>query len=163
MLTGCLTTSLENTIPDEVQERFDRVSEASVAVRVATSPEGEQVKISTGATELTLNRLFSYMVAELAQTKFGEIDEASENALDAAITYLNVEERTYHGTPYLHRIDMSVRAEVRNGEGRIAREFTYSAIADVQGYALRTNQIYDLLLRSIVAIDGLIDAQFAAK
>ena len=163
VLAGCVTTKLDDAIPADVQDQFDRVSEEGVAVRLMSRPNGEQVTINTGAVNLTLNRLFSGMVTELAESKFGRVDKAAQDTLNIDVTFLGVEERTYQGTPYIYRLDMSVRTELRDGEGRVAQESSRYATSEVQGYSVRTDQIYNLLLQHIASIDNLIDTQFAAN
>lgn len=162
VLAGCVTTKLEDAIPADVQDRFERVSDGGAALRLVLNPDGEQVNIDTGAADISLNRLFSGMVGELAESKFGGVDEAAGDTLNIDVTYLGVESRTYRGAPYIHRLDMTVRTEFRDGERRVARESTRYAASDVQGYSVATEQIYDLLLQHILAIDALIDTEFAA-
>ena len=163
VLTGCVTTKFDDAIPAEVQDQFDHISDGGVALRLTPRPAGEGITINTGAANITLNRLFSGMVDELAESKFGGVDAAAPDTLAIDVTYLNVEERTYQGNPYLYRLDMAVRAQLSNADGRAAQEFSFNARSDVQGYSMTTDQIYNLLLQHIVAIDRFVDGRLASR
>ena len=163
LLTGCVTTQFDDAIPAEVQDQFGAVSDEGVALRLTPQPNGEGIMINTGATNISFNRLFSGMVDELAESKFGGVQTPAPDTLIINVTYLNIEERTYQGAPYLYRLDMAVWAQLGSGEERAAQEFTYNARSDVQGYSMSTDQIYNLLLQHIFSLDRFIDGQLASR
>jgi hypothetical protein len=163
IISGCATTDVADTIPDEVQRTFDVVDrERVIALSVALHPDGEQVYINLGSIDYTLNRLFAGMMTQMVQTKFRGVDRRAEDRLAVTVSYLNLEERPYGGGSYLSRIDMTVAAALSaDGVPPVAEEFSHSAFSDVEGYSIRTDQIYGLLLEFVVSIDEFLDAQFA--
>lgn len=162
VLAGCLSTEqLADTLPDEIEEQIEPLeTEGGVALRFIPSPDAARLAVNMGSVDLTLNRLFDGMLRELAVVKFDRIEAGSENRLEVAITYVSTEERRYMGTPMLYRVDMAVTAEVSDGEHTTRREFAYGVRADLEGYSIRSDQLYELLLRFIASIDELTNAHF---
>lgn len=161
LFSACASTDLAGTIPDQVRQNFEQIpSENAIAVRVVPRPEGEQLSINMGSLDYTMNRLFSRMVTEMAQTKFGTVDRSSENRLEVVVSYLNIDERMYSGSPYLSRIDMEIEVEIDGGEHTASRTFTESLHSDLEGYSIRSDQIYNMLLRFVTSIEDFVDAQF---
>ena len=162
VLAGCLSTEgLVDTLPEAYERQLEPLdTEGGVALRYLPNPEAERLEVNMGSIDLPLNRLFGGMLQELALAKFDVIERSSENRLEVAITYINMEERAYMGTPMLYRVEMAVEAEASDGRHEAQQEFVYAAVADMEGYSVRSDQLYDLLLRFIDAINLFVNENF---
>lgn len=162
VLAGCLSTEgLADTLPAEYEEQLEPLeTEGGVALRYLPNPEAERLEVDMGSIDLTLNRLFGGMLRELALAKFDRVEKTSENRLKVTITYFNTEERSYMGTPMLYRVEMAVVAEASGGQHEAQQEFVYAAQADMEGYSVRSDQLYDLLLRFIDSINSFVNENF---
>ncbi len=162
VLSGCgLSARLTDTLPDAFEEELAPIDTvAGVALRYRANPDADRLEIDLGSVSLRMNRLFSGMVTEMALKKFGHVDKASENRLEVATTYLDLEERAYMGNVGLYRVDMAVTVVVADGERVERREFVHAAVADLEGYSVRSDQLYDLLLHFVSSINAFADAHF---
>lgn len=162
LLAGCAGTArITDTLPAELEDRIEPLDTTSgVAFRFMPTPDAERIEINLRSISLPMNRVFSGMLTEMAQKKFGRIEPSSENGLEVAITYLNLEERVYMGSSALHRVEMEVTVEVTDREDTARREFVHAAEADLEGYSVRSDQIYDLLLHFVTTIDAFVNDHF---
>ena len=94
----------------------------------------------------------------MAQQKFGRVDRDAANRLVVAVTYLNLDERRYMGATRLYRVEMAVAVTVADTARSVSREFEQAAVADLEGYSVRSDQLYDLLLHFVAAIDEYVNA-----
>ena len=163
-LPGCVSISVTDTMPEKIKKSFDKIDlEEGVSLEFTPSPDAEKINVDLGAVDYSLNRLFDGMLTEFARTKFTNINPDSENELSVRINYLNPEERSYMGSSQLHRLDMAVSVRVKNGDKAARREFTIYREADMDGYSIRTEEIYGMLIDLITAIDRYSDRQFASS
>lgn len=160
LLTGCASSArLTDTLPEAVEEQIEPVdTNAGVALRYLPNPDADRLEVDLGAVSLRMNRLFSGMLTEMAQQKFGRVDREAENRLVVAVTYLNLEERRYMGATRLYRVEMAVAVTVADAARSVSREFEQAAVADLEGYSVRSDQLYDLLLHFVAAIDEYVNA-----
>lgn len=160
LLTGCASgVRVTNTLPDELKKALRPIeSEEGVRLVFTPIPVGEELQVSIGAMDYSLNRVFEGMLVELLRTKFDTLNVASPNIVNVQINYLNLQQENFRGT--LHRMDMAVIVKVNNGYKSVEREFQFSQQAEYEGYGLRSGQIRNLLLRFTLAINRMIDQQF---
>jgi len=163
VLVGCSSTGgATDTLPPEFEDRLHRLdTESGVALRFLPTPDAERIEVNMGSISLPMNRLFAGMLREMAQKKFERIDRASANKLEVAITYLNLEERAYMGSVMLHRVDMAVIVNAGDGVSEAQREIAHFTQADVEGYSVRSDQLYDLLLQFVTSIDAFVGEHFS--
>ena len=159
LLAGCAaTTQLTDTLPPAFEEQLEPIeTDQGVALTFLPSADAERLEVNMGSIDLPLNRLFGGMLTEMALAKFGRIERRSENRLRVAVTYFNVEERSYMGTPVLSRVEMAIVAEAADGEREARQEFAYTAASDVDGYSVRSDQLYELLLRFVDSINTFVN------
>ena len=162
VLPGCVSISVTDTMPEKVKQSFKKIDlEEGISLNFTPNPEAEKVNVNLGAVDYSLNRLFGGMLTEFARTKFTNLNPDSENELSVRINYLSPEERTYMGSTQLHRLDMAVSVRVKSGDKAARREFTIYREADMDGYSIRTEQIYGMLIDLITAIDRYSNRQLA--
>jgi hypothetical protein len=165
VFVGCSSAGgATDTLPPAFEDRLARLdTESGVALRFLPTPDAERIEVNMGSISLPMNRLFSGMLREMAEKKFERIDRASANKLEVAITYLNLEERAYMGTAMLHRVEMAVIVKADDGAHDAQREIAHFTEADVEGYSVRSDQLYDLLLQFVTSIDGFVGEHFRSR
>lgn len=160
LLSGCASgVSVTNTLPEDLKENIKPVkAKDGVRLNFTPIPAGEQFKISVGAMDYSLNRVFQGMVSEMLTTKFDTLNAASSNVVDVQIVYLNVQEENFAGS--LSQMDMAVAVEISDGFRTTKKELEFSEQAEIEGYGLQSGQIRNLLLRFTLAINKLINDQY---
>lgn len=164
LLTGCASTrpALNNTLPDEIKNRLASVSDRDgIAFEFIPSAAGQSVEVTVKAMDHPLNRVLKGMVTEMLETKFDSVRASSPNRLRVTLNYLNLQEESFGES--INRMDMGILVELTRGDERSREEFERTTQADIEGYTLRSDQIYDMLLRLILDIDHMIDAAFAGS
>lgn len=159
---GCASeVQVTNTLPDDFKEQMNRVeAPEGVNLKFTPIPAGEKFRVSVGAMDYTLNRVFQGMLTEMFSTKFDTLNTASKNVIDVHITYLNVQEENLAGS--LNRMDMGVTVQISNGFRTVERELEFSEQADIEGYGLQSGQIRNLLMRFALEINEMVNDQFSA-
>jgi len=115
--------------------RINSAEEFSTAFQFSSNPDAEQIEISTGpaAGVCSMNEILKGRTTQLMRSKFGPIDQSSENSVSISIESLQTQtDNEIMGNEGVHQVDMTVNVEVLRGGETFNRTIERSAeIVDV--------------------------------
>lgn len=175
LLTSACTNTEELRISDnlrsETQMRISSVEDFSTDFQFSPNPEAEQIEISTGpaAGVYSMNEILKGRTTQLMRSKFGSIDQSSENSVSVSIESFEAQtDNEIMGNEGVHKVDMTVNIEVVRDDETFNRTIERSAeIAFTQtGEAMSPSveiddvDMNEFISQFIVGIDSFIDSNF---
>ena len=158
---GCATTAspLTDTLPNRVLDSFQHIEDPDgIALEFIPEVSAEDIKVNVRAMDYSLNEVFKGMTTEMLLTKFDTLNSESSNHLTVAVDYIHLQEERLHGT--INQIDMGVIVKLRRGDDTLQRSYTFTTGRNLEGYAIRSGQIQELLLEFVGEIDQFVNRGF---
>lgn len=174
LLTACTNTeklSLSDNLRSETQMRISSVEDFSTDFQFSSNPEAEQIEISTGpaAGVYSMNDILKGRMTQLMRSKFGSIDQSSENSVSVSIESFEAQtDNEITSSEGVHEVDMSVNIEVvRDGETfnrTIERDtdisFRQTDDAMSPSVEIDEDDMNEFISQFIVGTDSFIDSNF---
>jgi hypothetical protein len=175
LLTSACTNTEELRISDnlrsETQMRISSVEDFSTNFQFSSNPSAGQVEISTGpaARVYSMNEILEGRITQLMRSKFGSIDQSSENSVSVSIESFEAQtENEVMGNEGVHQVDMTVNVEVvRDGETfnrtiERSAEIGFSQTEEAMAPSVEIDEanMNEFISQFVVGVDSFIDSNF---
>lgn len=176
LLTSACTNTEELRISDnlrsDTQMRIGSVEDFSTDFQFSSNPEAERIEISTGPAVgvYSMNEILEGRMNQLMRSKFGSVDQSSENSVSVSIENFNAQtENEIMGDEGTHQIDMEVSVEVvRDGEtfNRTIERSTEVTFRQTEGgvgsasLEIDEDDMNEFISQFVVGTDSFIDSNF---
>jgi hypothetical protein len=151
--------------------RISSVEDFSTNFQFSPNSSAERIKISTGpaAGVYSMNEILEGRVTQLMRSKFGSIDQSSENSVSVSIERFEAQtDNEIMGNEGVHQVDMTVSIEVeRDGETfnrtvERSAEIGFSQTDEAMSPSVEIDEadMNEFISQFIVGTDSFIDSNF---
>lgn len=179
VFSGCTSTNrlnLSDSLSSDTQLRVSSAEQFDVDFQFSPNPEGDRIEASTGgATAVySLNDPLEGKLTQLMRSKFGSIDQSSENKVTVSVD--RVEANTDNevlSNEGVHSVEMEITAEiVRDGETftrTIERDVDVDISQETSSGGLQSDvdveegPLNEFLQQFVVGVDSFINSNFGVE
>jgi len=177
--SGCTSTNrlnLSDSLSSDTQLRVNSAQQFDVGFQFSPHPEGDKIEASTGgATAVySVNDPLEGRLTQLMRSKFGSVDQSSENKVTVSIDRLETNtDNEILSNEGVHSIEMEVTAEIvrdgetftrtieRNAEANISQvESSGGLQSDVD---VEEGPLDEFLQQFVVGVDSFINSNFGVE
>lgn len=177
-LSGCTSTQrvgVSDSLPSETQMRMNSAEDFSADFQFSAHSNGDQIEIDTGPAVgvYSMNEVLEGRLTQLMRSKFGSVDQSSENSVSVSITELNTKTNmqglTDEGD---HSIDMTMNVEIKRDGETFTRSIERSASIDItrntggmkgSTISVDKDKMNEFIAQFVVGVDSFIDSNFGVK